>query len=61
MDLNSPELVKLRDRIGLLNSGEPREVLQQLTWICEGELSALLINRAIDDVQETKRTDRYPY
>lgn len=55
MYANDPSLVQLRDRIGLLNSGEPREVLQRLTWTFRTPEALAMINRAIDDVIEMHR------
>ena len=52
--MNDQDLVKLRDRIGLLKSGEPREVLQRLTGIWNTSEGVILIKRAIDDIIEKK-------
>jgi len=52
-NLNSRELVNLRDRCGLLSPQDAWEVLQRLTWLNVG---TYVINQAIDDVEEMKVT-----
>ena len=54
-DLNSPERIELRDRIGMMNFRDPQlshKVLQRLTWIMA---DPSIISTAIDDVENSPR------
>ncbi|HEV2174247.1 MAG TPA: hypothetical protein VGR71_11805 [Nitrospira sp.] len=51
-------LIQLRDRCGLLTPDVAWMVLQRLTWIWRTPEAVTLINRAIDDVDNTEAEER---
>lgn len=49
---STAELIRLRDRLGLLKHETAWQVLQRLTWLWQSPEAIATINQAIDDVEE---------
>lgn len=54
------ELIKLRDRCGLLTPETAWQVLQRLTWIDPLPHAVEMLNDAITDVEESDHESRTP-